>query len=81
LEASQTTTIIGTFTLGLRIHHGYVGLLLVIAAPLFHHRGVSNAMLMTGIGLLGSDLLHHFAVLWPLTGSPEFYLFYPRAGK
>jgi hypothetical protein len=26
--------------------------------------------------LLASDLVHHFVVLWLLTGSPQFDLFY-----
>ncbi|MEY3460173.1 MAG: hypothetical protein RL215_3330, partial [Planctomycetota bacterium] len=29
-----------------------------------------------GGGLLVSDLVHHFVVLWLLTGSPQFDLFY-----
>jgi len=25
-----------------------------------------------------SDIVHHFLVLWPITGNPEFDLFYPK---
>jgi hypothetical protein len=35
------------------------------------------AALVLGIALLASDLIHHFAILWPLTGTPEFHLKYP----
>jgi hypothetical protein len=27
--------------------------------------------------LIFSDLAHHFIVLWPITGSPEFDIIYP----
>lgn len=32
---------------------------------------------VVGVGLLSSDLIHHFLVLWPMTGSPDFDLVYP----
>ena len=37
----------------------------------------SIALWILAIGLVVSDLVHHFLVLWPLTGSPQFDLFYP----
>jgi hypothetical protein len=33
---------------------------------------------VVAIGLVISDIIHHFLVLWPVTGSPEFDLRYPR---
>ena len=33
--------------------------------------------LRIGGALFASDLIHHFAVLWPVTGSPGFDLRYP----
>ena len=34
-------------------------------------------MLAIGLGLFFSDLIHHFLVLWPVVGSPQFDFFYP----
>ena len=80
LEATRdTASTVGMLTRGIRIHHGYVGVLFVIAA-LFCVRirtALSRWMLVAGIALLGSDLVHHFLVLWLAVGSPEFHLVYP----
>jgi hypothetical protein len=67
-----------TLTHGVRIHHGYIGvaLILVAQAVLVGRPLLSRWVLVIGIALLASDLIHHFAVLWPITGSPEFDLFY-----
>jgi hypothetical protein len=35
-------------------------------------------LLALGIALLISDAIHHFVVLKIITGSPEFYLTYPK---
>jgi hypothetical protein len=79
MKTSNTTTlIVGKFTFGIRIHHGYIGILLIIMAVFFPTALVSNWLLITGMSLFLSDVIHHFLVLWPITGSPEFDLLYPK---
>lgn len=41
------------------------------------HPKTSWWMLAIGLGLFFSDLIHHFLVLWPVVGSPQFDVFYP----
>ena len=80
LESTRdTASTIGRLTGGIRIHHGYFGLLaVVIAAALLHRRPLLGRwLLVIGIALVASDLVHHFLVLWPIVGEPEFHLFYP----
>jgi hypothetical protein len=49
----------------------------VLIVALFWKRGlVRDTLLVFGSALLFSDLAHHFLVLWPTTGSPQFDLFY-----
>jgi hypothetical protein len=81
LQSTRDTGVLAAFTLGIRVHHGYFGLLLIgIAWAAIGNAGLRNAMLIVGVGLLVSDLVHHFLVLWPITGSPEFHLVYPDRG-
>jgi hypothetical protein len=78
VQTATDTTFLGELTFGLRIHHGYIGIMLLLMGWLFFREndGLRNLILIFGIGLLFSDLIHHFLVLWPVTGSPEFDLFY-----
>jgi hypothetical protein len=76
LESTRDTGAIGAFTFGLRVHHGYIGIFLFLLAWCFP-RGVRHALWIVAIGLFFSDLAHHFLVLWPITGSPQFDLVYP----
>ncbi len=80
-QSTRDTGAIGTMTFGLRIHHGYVGIVLLLVAWAFFGRsaGWRNAFLIVGLALVVSDLAHHFLVLWPITGSPHFDLVYPKA--
>ncbi len=78
LRSSEATQFLKTVTLNVRVHHGYVGLVLFPATffgfpalPLF------GWICATWLAFVISDLIHHFLILWPLTGSPEFDLFYP----
>ncbi len=78
LRSSEATSFLQKLTFNLRIHHGYVGfLLLCVTIPVASSVPLFGWCLATWLGLLLSDLIHHFLVLWPVTGSPEFDLFYP----
>lgn len=76
LRATQHTRPIARLTFGIRVHHGYPGVLLLLVA-FFLPPAWQHAAIILGLALAVSDLLHHFAVLWPITGSPEFDLTYP----
>ena len=77
LESQKDTAWMAPFTFGYRDHHGYWGILLaVIAAFGWRRRTIRNALLIVGGALFLSDMIHHFLVLWPVTGSPEFYFRY-----
>jgi hypothetical protein len=79
MQSTRDTTITGHFTFGLRIHHGYVGVLLVAAAFLIPQCWrLRTWCLRIGVALVASDLIHHFLVLWPITGDPHFDLTYPQ---
>ena len=79
LQSPVATAGLATFTLGLRIHHGYIGLALLAGTPLLKSRfpGSWDRLSAVGVGLVLSDALHHLVALWALTGSPSFDLFYP----
>ncbi len=75
----STAETIGTLTYGIRIHHGYVGMLMFPIGLALHDRWprIGRAVFILGIGLLLSDLIHHFLVLWPITGNHQFDWRYP----
>lgn len=86
LESTRDTTWIGNFTGNIRIHHGYIGIILILATiyKLRQNNNLSSStltsvhwLLILGIGLLISDLTHHFIILWILTGDHQFDLVYP----
>lgn len=79
LESTRdTAATVGRFTLGLRIHHGYIGLVLVFIASFLLRRESPwrTRILIIGSAMFLSDLIHHFLVLWPITGSPQFDIWY-----
>ena len=76
LQSTRDTGFFAYFTCGLRVHHGYIGLFLLLLGWCFP-RGYRNLLWIVGIGLFVSDLVHHFLVLWPIEGSPQFDLVYP----
>jgi len=81
LAASRDTrSWIAPFTFNLRIHHGYLGILLMAAAwLLFGLRSRLDAVfLMLGAAFFLSDVIRHFLVLWPITGDAELHFVYPR---
>lgn len=88
LESTRDTArLVARWTRGIRIHHGYWGVplaliglaILALAGP-----GTTAAvwLVVLGLALIKSDLIHHFLVLWPVTGSHGFDLVYPcRAAR
>ena len=79
----DTAKYVARWTRGFRIHHGYWGvpLLLLGGAALGASIGPAQAaawMVIVGLALIKSDLIHHFLVLWPITGRHEFDLVYPQ---
>ncbi|MEO1527506.1 MAG: hypothetical protein AAFX06_18920 [Planctomycetota bacterium] len=75
----STASTIGAITFGYRIHHGYLG---IVAGPIGYWLAKRPydfgwLLFVAAMGLLWSDLIHHFAVLWPITGSPQFDFRYP----
>ena len=80
LESTRdTASTIGHFTCGLRIHHSYMGAVVMVAACAVWDRFPRTAfwMLAIGLGLFFSDLIHHFLILRWFVGDPQFDLFYP----
>jgi hypothetical protein len=77
MKSEATTSGLAQFTFGYRIHHGYVGLLFLVLSLLVFNRTVRNLLIIFGVGLFLSDLIHHFLVLKLLTGSDEFTIRYP----
>jgi hypothetical protein len=75
----DTASTIGLLTFGIRIHHGYCGVLLVLIAWGISREAprLSRCGYVLGGALFLSDVIHHFLVLWPITGSPQFDLVYP----
>ncbi len=81
LESTKhTASTIGMLTCGIRIHHGYIGGgAMLLACWLWERFPVASKwLLVVGLALFVSDAVHHFLVLWPVTGSPQFDLVYPQ---
>ncbi len=78
MRTTRDTRWLRTLTFGLRIHHGYLGLVLIVLAFLCRSSGWRRWCLIIGLALVLSDLAHHFLVLWPITGHSDFDLFYPE---
>lgn len=79
LEATRdTASTVGRLTFGIRIHHGMIGLALLLAAAVVNEETWKRRLAVFGGALALSDLVHHFVILWAATGSPQFDLLYPR---
>ncbi len=72
-----TASTIGVLTGGIRIHHGYVGAFMIPVGVWLSEKATGRWILIVGIALFLSDMIHHFLVLWPITGSPQFDFVYP----
>jgi len=76
LQSTRDSAALARFTHGLRIHHGYVGIVLMVVAACLKPSPIRTGMGIVGGALAASDLAHHVLVLWPITGSPQFDLTY-----
>jgi hypothetical protein len=72
LQSTRDTASMARFTFGLRIHHGYLGVCFVVAGLFLRASRWKDVLVIVGGALALSDLIHHFLVLWPITGSPQF---------
>jgi hypothetical protein len=88
MRSTRDTTAVAEWTGGIRIHHGYVGAAMLVLAlastnsnrcrPSIRRPSVQKWILRrVGGAMVASDLVHHFLVLWPITGDPQFDLVYP----
>ncbi|MDN5277978.1 MAG: hypothetical protein PWR01_1943 [Clostridiales bacterium] len=80
LKSTQhTASTVGRLTFGIRIHHGYIGLLMLIILVIPRLRKSSLEPLITVIGtsLFVSDIIHH-TILYYVTGSADLDLIYPN---
>ncbi len=77
-SATHTASTIGVITFGVRIHHGYIGVICLAIAFFYRKKKhiIIDLLMLSGAGLLFSDLIHHFLVLWLIEGNPQFYLLY-----
>ena len=79
----DTAKYVARWTRGIRIHHGYWGVPLLVLGVAFFVTSVGPVLAaawltILGLALIKSDLVHHFLVLWPITGSHDFDLVYPE---
>lgn len=79
----DTARYVARWTRGFRIHHGYWGVPLFILGVIALGASLGPAqastwLIIVGMALIKSDLVHHFLVLWPITGSHDFDLVYPE---
>ena len=76
----DTASTIGKLTFGVRIHHGYVGLVMLIIFYIWlkEKPGIVQWIAPIGFALVFSDFIQHFLVLWPIEGSPQFHWVYPK---
>ena len=57
-------------------HHLFLGIIFA----LFFYFYEQEALFNVGLGIITSDILHHFVVLWLLMGNPEFHVVYKDIG-
>lgn len=72
----STASTIGKLTFGIRIHHGYIGIPLIISKFIFKPKNKFTEQLpIIGWALFLSDAIHHL-ILYVVTGSADFDLVY-----
>ncbi|PKL45082.1 MAG: hypothetical protein CVV41_03050 [Candidatus Riflebacteria bacterium HGW-Riflebacteria-1] len=81
-STEHTASTVGRLTMGIRIHHGYVGLILLALLLFSRFRQSRNAdvMFVVGMSLFLSDVIHH-SLLYLITGAADFDLVYPGSFK
>lgn len=74
----DTVSSIGQLTMGMRIHRSYTGISCAGLAFWLEQQFPKSSfhLLAIGVGLFISDMIHHFVVLWIITGNPQFDLLY-----
>ena len=77
LQATRDTRAIAKYTRRVRVHHGYMGIAVLASIAFLPPIGDQSALIIGG-ALALSDAIHHFLVLWPLTGAHEFHIRYPK---
>jgi len=78
LNSPTHTRPLAKLTAGFRIHHGYPGAGMLMLIPIFPSPTIiSSVLIITGIMLFLSDLLHHALILPIFAGNHEFDLKYP----
>lgn len=72
------TKVLSRFTSGFRVHHGYPGAGMLMVVPLIPNPTiVASLVIILGIMLFLSDLIHHSIVLPICVGNHEFDIKYP----
>lgn len=56
-------------------HHLFIGLIILLIALILDNSLYINL----GAGVILSDLVHHFVILWFFIGNPEFHLVYKKS--
>jgi hypothetical protein len=74
----DTRDCLSGITLGVRIHHAYIGAVMTLLGYRFlrSRPRLRDRVLAVGIALMVSDIIHHFVFLWLIVGDPEFHLTY-----
>jgi hypothetical protein len=73
LRSDTHTRWLAKITAGRRIHHAYLGVAVMATSLIVESSSaLCHALVVVGASLALSDLVHHYLVLWPLTGDPEF---------
>ncbi len=57
-------------------HHLFLGMIIALFFYFYWHEILFNI----GLGIISSDLIHHFVVLWLIMGNPEFHIVYKNVG-
>lgn len=79
LESTRhTASTVGKLTMGIRFHHGYAGifLLILLLFARFRKHRAADVIFVVGMSLFVSDIIHH-TLLYLITGSADLDLVYP----
>jgi len=83
LESTKhTASTVGKLTMGIRFHHGYAGiiLLMLLLTGRFKQHRAADLIFVVGMSLFVSDIIHH-TLLYLITGSADLDLVYPGTFK